>query len=118
MSNKLYVGSLPYATTEADLTELFGQVGTVQSAKIIMNPETGQSKGFGFVEMASEDEANAAIVINEAELSDPNILVESINNLLKNDKLKSELSKNINKFAIKNGADNIVTVITKIAGAK
>ena len=63
-------------------------------------------------------EANAAIVINEAELSDPNILVESINNLLKNDKLKSELSKNINKFAIKNGADNIVTVITKIAGAK
>ncbi|MBP9827217.1 RNA-binding protein [Candidatus Saccharibacteria bacterium] len=76
MSNKLYVGSLPYATTEADLTELFGQVGTVQSAKIIMNPETGQSKGFGFVEMASEDEANAAIEkFNDSDLDGRKLVV-------------------------------------------
>ncbi len=76
MQNKLYVGSLPYATTEEDLTKMFGEVGTVTSAKIIMNPETQQSKGFGFVEMTTEEEAQAAIdKFNETEMEGRRIVV-------------------------------------------
>jgi RNA recognition motif-containing protein len=61
MGNKLYVGSLPYSTTEQQLAELFGQHGTVQSAKVIMDRYSGQSRGFGFVEMASDADAQKAI---------------------------------------------------------
>jgi RNA recognition motif-containing protein len=61
MGNKLYVGSLPYSTTEQQLTELFSQHGTVQSAKVIMDRFTGQSRGFAFVEMATSEEAQKAI---------------------------------------------------------
>jgi RNA recognition motif-containing protein len=62
MSNqKLYVGSLPYKTTEDELHQLFGQFGTVTSVKIVTDRVTGQSKGFGFVEMASADDAQKAI---------------------------------------------------------
>ena len=61
MGNKLYVGNLPYSINEEALTTLFGQAGTVASAKVITDRETGRSKGFGFVEMASDDEARAAI---------------------------------------------------------
>ncbi len=61
MGNKLYVGSLPYSTTEQELTELFTQHGTVQSAKVITDRYTGQSRGFGFVEMATGEEAQKAI---------------------------------------------------------
>ena len=61
MGNKLYVGSLPYSTTEQQLTELFSQHGTVQSAKLITDRFTGQSRGFAFVEMATSDEAQKAI---------------------------------------------------------
>ncbi len=57
----IYVGNLPYTATESTLSELFGQVGTVESAAIITDRDTGQSKGFGFVEVASEEEMNAAI---------------------------------------------------------
>jgi RNA recognition motif-containing protein len=61
MGKKLYVGNLSYGITESSLTELFGQHGSVQSAQIIMDRDTGRSKGFGFVEMGSDQEAQAAI---------------------------------------------------------
>jgi RNA recognition motif-containing protein len=61
MGKKLYVGNLSYDTTSSDLQQLFGQHGTVQSAEVIQDRETGRSKGFGFVEMGSDDEAQAAI---------------------------------------------------------
>jgi RNA recognition motif-containing protein len=61
MSTKLYVGGLPYSTTDAELTELFSQHGSVASAKVITDKFTGQSRGFGFVEMGTEEEAKRAI---------------------------------------------------------
>jgi cold-inducible RNA-binding protein len=61
MAKKLYVGGLPYATTDDELREAFQQAGTVESAVIIMDKMTGRSKGFGFVEMASDEEAQKAI---------------------------------------------------------
>jgi RNA recognition motif-containing protein len=61
VGNKLYVGSLPYSTTEQELSELFAAHGTVQSAKVISDRYTGQSRGFGFVEMSTDEEAQKAI---------------------------------------------------------
>lgn len=61
MGNKLYVGNLPFTATEGSLSELFSQAGTVQSAKIITDRDTGRSKGFGFVEMGSDAEAAEGI---------------------------------------------------------
>ncbi|SRR5690554_3607498 len=61
MGLKLYVGNLPYNVSSSELQQLFGQFGTVTSAQVINDRETGRSKGFGFVEMGSEDEAQAAI---------------------------------------------------------
>lgn len=61
MGNKLYVGSLSYATTDQQLHELFAQHGSVISAKVISDRYTGQSRGFGFVEMATSEEAQKAI---------------------------------------------------------
>jgi RNA recognition motif-containing protein len=61
MGSKLYVGNLSYDLTGSDLEQLFAQHGTVQSAEIISDRETGRSKGFGFVQMGSDDEAQAAI---------------------------------------------------------
>ena len=61
MAKKLYVGGLPYATTDAELADAFSQAGTVQSATIIMDRMSGRSKGFGFVEMATDEEAQKAI---------------------------------------------------------
>ena len=61
MAKKLYVGGLPYATTEDQLKDLFAQAGTVESGIIIMDKMTGRSKGFGFVEMSSDEEASQAI---------------------------------------------------------
>ncbi|HXF86039.1 MAG TPA: RNA-binding protein [Anaerolineales bacterium] len=61
MEAKLYVGNLPYSTVEADLRDLFAQAGTVKSAHVIKDRETGRSKGFGFVEMSSHEEAQSAI---------------------------------------------------------
>ncbi len=69
MGSKIYVGGLPYATSEQELADLFGQHGSVQSAKIITDKYTGQSRGFGFVEMGSDDEATTAIdALNGTEL--------------------------------------------------
>ncbi len=61
MATKLYVGGLPYSTQEAALKELFAQAGNVVSAVIIMDKMSGRSKGFGFVEMSSDEEAQKAI---------------------------------------------------------
>lgn len=65
MGNKLYVGNLPFSCTDNDLLNVFGEQGTVTSARVIIDRETGRSKGFGFVEMASDEEAiNAATRLN------------------------------------------------------
>jgi hypothetical protein len=61
MGNKLYVGNLPYSVRDEDLSQAFGQFGSVTSAKVMMERDTGRSKGFGFVEMGSDAEAQAAI---------------------------------------------------------
>ena len=61
MGSKLYVGGLPYSATEQQLSDLFAAHGTVASARIITDKFTGQSRGFGFVEMSSDSEAKAAI---------------------------------------------------------
>ncbi len=84
MGNKLYVGNLPYSVRDNDLEQAFGQFGAVTSAKVMMERDTGRSKGFGFVEMASDAEAQAAIngmngqplggrsiVVNEARPMEP-----------------------------------------------
>jgi RNA recognition motif-containing protein len=61
MGKKLYVGNLAYGVTDGDLQQMFGAYGAVQSAQVIMDRDTGRSKGFGFVEMGSDAEAQAAI---------------------------------------------------------
>ena len=61
MSKKLFVGGIPYQATEDELNEAFSKAGTVESAVIIQDKMSGRSKGFGFVEMSTEEEANAAI---------------------------------------------------------
>ncbi|MDD0810978.1 RNA-binding protein [Curvibacter sp. RS43] len=84
MGNKLYVGNLPYSVRDNDLEQAFGQFGAVASAKVMMERDTGRSKGFGFVEMGSDAEAQAAIngmngqslggrsvVVNEARPMEP-----------------------------------------------
>jgi len=64
MSKKVYVGNLPFRTTEEELANLFGQVGPVESVSIIMDRETGRSKGFGFVSMNDGDAENAISQFN------------------------------------------------------
>ena len=84
MGNKLYVGNLPYSVRDEDLQQAFGQFGAVTSAKVMMERDTGRSKGFGFVEMGSDAEAQQAIngmngqplggrslVVNEARPMEP-----------------------------------------------
>lgn len=61
MATKLFVGSLSYGVNDDQLTEAFAQFGTVVSAKVIIDRDTGRSKGFGFVEMSSDEEAQAAV---------------------------------------------------------
>nr|WP_311223273.1 MULTISPECIES: RNA-binding protein [unclassified Acidovorax] len=84
MGNKLYVGNLPYSFRDSDLEQTFSQFGAVNSAKVMMERDTGRSKGFGFVEMSNDAEAQAAIqavhgqnfggrdlVVNEARPMEP-----------------------------------------------
>ena len=59
--NKLYVGNLPFSMTDEDLARVFGDIGAVTSASIVTDRDTGRSRGFGFVEMANENDANQAI---------------------------------------------------------
>ncbi len=61
MGKKLYVGNLPYSATDSTLNQLFSQAGAVASAQVIMDRDSGRSKGFGFVEMTSEADASSAI---------------------------------------------------------
>ncbi len=61
MSKKLYVGNLPYSATDQSLTDAFSECGTVQSAKVIMDRDSGRSKGFAFVEMSTDTEASNSI---------------------------------------------------------
>lgn len=76
MAKKLYVGGLSYDTSEAALKEAFAQAGTVESVAIIMDRMTGRSKGFGFVEMSSEEEAQKAIeMFNGKELDGRSVTV-------------------------------------------
>lgn len=76
MGTKLYVGGLPYAATESELTTLFATHGTVESARIIADKFTGQSKGFGFVEMSTAAEAQAAITaLNGSEMGGRSLTV-------------------------------------------
>lgn len=72
---KLYVGGLPFATTDEDLQALFAEFGTVASAKVIFDRETGRSKGFGFVEFEKDDEGKAA----EAAMNGKDVGGRSIN---------------------------------------
>ncbi len=76
MSKKLYIGSLSYNTTEDSLRDFFSQAGKVDSATIITDKASGRSKGFGFVEMSSEDEAKKAIeMFDKKELDGRTIIV-------------------------------------------
>src|SRR4051794_25002683 len=76
MSNKLYVGNLSFRVTSEDLQEYFGAAGAVDSANVVYDRETGRSRGFGFVEMASDDDANAAIAqFNGQEYDGRNMVV-------------------------------------------
>jgi len=76
MSNKLYVGGLPYSVTEGQLQEIFTAHGTVESAKVISDKFTGQSRGFGFVEMSSGGEAQKAIqALNGTQLDGRTLVV-------------------------------------------
>ena len=75
-SNKLYVGGLPYATTEDELEDLFAEHGTVESVRVITDRMTGRSKGFGFVEMSKPEEAEvAAEKLNNSELEGRTLVV-------------------------------------------
>lgn len=76
MSNKLYVGNLSFRVTSEDLQEYFQAAGAVESANVVFDRETGRSRGFGFVEMASEDAANSAIAqFNGQEYDGRNMVV-------------------------------------------
>jgi RNA recognition motif-containing protein len=76
MPSKLYVGNLAYSVSNNDLEELFSQAGQVQSAAVITDKFSGQSKGFGFVEMATAEEATKAIeTLNDSDLKGRNIKV-------------------------------------------
>ncbi len=69
MGSKIYVGGLPYSATEAEIETLFAEHGTVESARVITDKFTGQSRGFGFVEMSTSEEAQAAIsALNSTEM--------------------------------------------------
>jgi len=76
MSNKLYVGGLPYSVTDGRLEEIFSVHGSVQSARVISDRFTGHSRGFGFVEMGSDEEAQKAIeALNGTELEGRTLIV-------------------------------------------
>ena len=76
MGKRLYVGNIPFTSTEDDLRDMFGQIGEVTSVSIITDRMTGRSRGFGFVEMASDEDASAAIErMNDQKLGDRTLVV-------------------------------------------
>jgi RNA recognition motif-containing protein len=78
MNNKLFVGNLPYSTTGAQLRDWFAQAGTVETADVIMERESGRSKGFGFVTMSSDEEAQTAISMFNGKEQDGRALVVNV----------------------------------------
>ena len=77
MTNKLFIGGIDYATTDSQLEEHFSKIGKVLSAKVIVDRNTGQGKGFGFVEMSTEEEAKEAMAkLNGSELNGRAIAVK------------------------------------------
>ena len=86
MNNKLYVGGLPYSVTDGKLQEIFSEYGTVESARVISDKFTGQSRGFGFVEMGSGIEAQKAISsLNGTELDGRTLTVNEAKPLARRD---------------------------------
>ena len=86
MSSKLYVGGLPYSVTDGRLQEIFEAHGTVESARVISDKFTGQSRGFGFVEMASGGEAQKAIeTLNGTQLDGRTLVVNEAKPMVKRD---------------------------------
>ena len=86
MGSKLYVGGLPYSVTEGRLSELFAAHGTVDSANVISDKFTGQSRGFGFVEMSSSNEAQAAIqALNGTQFEGRSLTVNEAKPMVKRD---------------------------------
>jgi RNA recognition motif-containing protein len=85
-NNKLYVGGLPYSVTEGQLQEIFAAHGAVESAKVISDKFTGQSRGFGFVEMSSGSEAQAAIkALNGTQLEGRTLVVNEAKPMVSRD---------------------------------
>ena len=119
MGKKLYVGNLPFSATEQDLSETFAECGTVDSVKIITDRDTGRSKGFGFVEMSTDDEAKAAIASrNEADIEDEiGDLLFAVVNLARKCQLDAEntLQKATDKFVAR---FNLVEKELKAQGKK
>ena len=80
MGSKLYVGGLPFSATEAEVESLFGEHGSVQSTRVILDKVTGQSRGFGFVEMSTSSEAEAAIAaLHSSEMGGQKLTVNEAN---------------------------------------
>lgn len=76
MAKRLYIGSLPYETTEDDLREMFGKAGTVETAQVIVDKFSGRSKGFGFVQMPDDAEADKAVeMFNGSQIGTRKIIV-------------------------------------------
>ncbi len=76
MTKRLFVGKLPYSVTDSKLEEIFAAIGTVSSANVINDRDTGQSKGFGFVDMENDKDADKAIAeLNDSEIEGRNIVV-------------------------------------------
>jgi cold-inducible RNA-binding protein len=102
MENRLYVGSLSYDTKEDALKELFSQAGAVNSANIIMDKFSGRSKGFGFVEMASEEEAKKAIeMFNGKEVDGRKLVVDIARPMEKREGFKKPFGGFRSKFGSK-----------------
>lgn len=77
MSKKLYVGNLPFSIGDGELSQVFAPAGKVVSARVVLDPATGRKRGFGFVEMSSEDEAQAAVnMFNGSDVQGRSIVVD------------------------------------------
>jgi RNA recognition motif-containing protein len=83
MSKKIYVGNLPFRTTEDDLSEMFQQIGAVESVSIITDRETGRSKGFGFVSMEDEDAEKAIAAFNGKDMNGRSLTVNEARPMVK-----------------------------------
>ena len=95
MASKLYVGGLPYSVTEGSLRELFSAHGTVESANVISDKFTGQSRGFGFVEMSSNSEAQSAIqTLNGTQFEGRSLTVNEAKPMAKRDNFGGGGSRN------------------------